>query len=221
LFSRSGPRLLPYLAINFVLPRLAGWLPRNDTTPEQTRLAPLCARYGIPSETVPDMNASEFRARLAASGADIIVTFHCDQILSAATIAALPQGGINVHAGLLPNHRGPTPTIHALLQDPPEFGITVHRLVARIDAGAILARQPLHLASATTALAAAQQLHDVAIPLLTAVLDALATGSVTEQAQAPSDYCGFPSAQQLRALARAGRRAASWSDAKRALRTPI
>jgi folate-dependent phosphoribosylglycinamide formyltransferase PurN len=220
LLGRSGPRLLPYLAANFVLPRAAGLLPRGDTSPERTKLAMLCARLGIPAATVADMNAPEFCARIAASGAEAIVTFHCDQILSAETIAAVPRGGVNVHAGLLPDHRGPVPTIHALLETPPRFGVTLHRLVPRIDAGTILAQASLDLPPRTSALAAARHLHEAAVPMLTEVLDALAAGTVTERSVEPGPYCGFPSPQQLRFLARAGHRAAGWGDIAEALATP-
>jgi methionyl-tRNA formyltransferase len=221
LLRRSGLRLVPYLLANFELPRLARWLPRQPATVEATPLLALCARLAVPAEIVADMNAPEFHARLAASGADIVVTFHCDQILSAATIACLPGGGINVHAGLLPDHRGPVPTIHALLADPPLFGVTVHRLVPQIDAGPILAQTRLDLPPGTSALEAAVRLHEAGVPLLLDVLDRLALGTATEQMTVLKPYCGFPSAAQLRAIARKGCRIASWRDVGRALRTPV
>lgn len=181
----------------------------------------LCARLGIPAEIVPDMNAPAFHDRLVSSGADILLTFHCDQILSAATIACLPQGGLNVHAGLLPDYRGPVPTIHALLADTPRFGVTIHRLVPRIDAGPVLAQAELDLPPQTTALDAAIRLHDAAVPLVIEVLDALMRGPVAETVREARPYCGFPTHAQLRQLARMGRHAASWRDAARALRTPV
>jgi methionyl-tRNA formyltransferase len=218
---RSGPRLLPYLTANFELPRIAGTLPHRAATVERTRMRPLCARLGVPVELVADMNDAAFHARLRASGADLLLSFHCDQILSAATIDCLPHGGWNVHAGLLPDQRGPVPTIHALLSDVPRFGVTIHRLVPRIDAGPILAQRTLDLPATTTALQAATRLHDAAIPLIVDLLDALAQGTLTETARAPEAYCGFPTPAQLRRLAAMGRRAASWRDLYRALRTPV
>jgi folate-dependent phosphoribosylglycinamide formyltransferase PurN len=228
LLGRSGARFLPYLAANFVLPRLAGLLrpalrrgAGAATEPERTPLAALCARLGVPASMVADMNAPAFHDRLRASGAEAIVTFHCDQILTAATIATLPRGGINVHAGLLPDHRGPVPTVHALLEDMPRFGVTVHRLVPRIDAGAVLAQRALDLPPSTTALHAARHLHEAAVPLLQEVLDRMAAGTLVEQPMVPGPYCGFPTHAQLRHLGRAGRRAAGWADLLEALRTPI
>lgn len=219
LLRRSGPRLLPYLLGNFVLPRLAPYRPAAP--PERTPLARLCRRLGLPCRAVPDGNAPAFRAALAASGAELIVTFHFDQILAPATIAAVPLGGINVHPGPLPAQRGPVPTLHALLEPAPRFAVTLHRLVARIDAGPILAQQTLPLPPDTTALEAARRLHLAALPLLAATLARLAAGDAPERTVAPLPYCGFPTAAELRRLAAAGRRVADRRDLWRALRLPV
>lgn len=221
LLKQSGPRLLPYMIANFSLPRIAGLLPLRRRTPETTPMAALCGARGIPVETVPDMNAAAFHDRLRACGADLILTFHCDQILTHQTIGCLPGGALNVHAGLLPDHRGPVPTIHALLADPARFGVTIHRIVPRIDAGPILAQQRLALPAHASALEAATALHTEAVLLVIDVLDAIAAGTVHEAVADPKPYCGFPTPAQLRSLARMGRRAASWRDLIRAMRTPV
>jgi methionyl-tRNA formyltransferase len=167
------------------------------------------------------MNSAAFHERLRASGADIVLTFHCDQILTQATIDCLRYGALNVHAGLLPDHRGPVPTIHALFDDHPRFGVTLHRLVPRIDAGPILAQQCVGLPSNISALEAATQLHAAAEPMLIGVLDAIDAGVAIETLVEALPYCGFPTPTQLRRLARAGRHVASWRDVVRALRTPV
>jgi folate-dependent phosphoribosylglycinamide formyltransferase PurN len=218
---QSGVWILPYLAANFLLPIVAGWFPWRAGPPEKTPMARLCAARGIPVATISDMNAASFHDRLRASGADILVTFHCDQILTAKTIACPPLGGLNVHAGLLPEHRGPVPTIHALLENPPAFGVTIHRLVPRIDAGEILARARLELPAGTSALAAARLAHEAAGPMLAEILDRLRDGRVCAHAQTPMPYRGFPTARQLRTLRKAGRSVAGWRDMSRALRTPV
>ena len=219
IIGRSGLRIIPYLLANFVLPHLGRifvWKPRE---PGQRLIAPLCAELGIPLSTEADMNGDAFRAKLRASGAEVLLTFHCDQILSAETIDCLAHGGLNVHAGLLPDHRGPVPTIHALLESPPRFGITIHRLVPKIDAGGILAQVPVEVPRGTSALSAARLLHQAALPLLDGLLadPALWREVLVE----PKRYCPFPSPLQMRALARLGHSAANWSDVVSALGTPI
>jgi methionyl-tRNA formyltransferase len=221
LLRHSGPRLLPYMIANFSLPRIAGLLPLRHHTALSTPMAQLSQAQGIPVETVPDMNATAFHDRLRNSGAEIILTFHCDQILTQATIDCLPHGALNVHAGMLPDHRGPVPTIHALLDDPPRFGVTVHRLVPRIDAGPILAQRSVVLPAGTSALEAATRLHADAVPLVIEVLDAIAAGTATETVVDPKPYCAFPTPAQLRQIGRMGRHAASWRDMLRGLATPV
>lgn len=219
LLGRSGPRLLPFLAANFVLPRLAGLVRRGPgATVETTGLRHLAARHGIPAETLADVNAARFHARLRALDVQAIVTFHFDQILSAATIAVAPRGGLNVHVGRLPEQRGPAPTLHALLESPPRFGVTLHRLVPRIDAGAMLARAEPALPPGIGAIAASAALHCAALPLLAEVLPGFVAGTAAETVLPEAPYRSFPSAAELR---RMGGRAGDWNDIARALRTPI
>lgn len=222
ILRRSGLAFLPYLATNFVLPRIAGRLRRKPPAgPAQTPMRRLCARHGIPAAVIGDMNDPAFHGRLRASGAELLVIFHCDQILDADTLAVLPGGGINVHAGLLPAHRGPVPTLHALLEQPARFGVTIHRVVPRIDAGPILAQASPELPAGVSGLEAAFLLHEAAVPMLMEVLARLATQTQPELDVPPGAYCGFPTRNQMRRLARSGNRAAGWRDIRRAWRTPI
>jgi len=219
LIRRSGWRIIPYLLANFVLPHLGRLFVRNPTDPGQKLIAPLCRELAIPLSTEADMNGAAFHTKLRASGAEAILTFHCDQILTAETIDCLPRGGINVHAGLLPDHRGPVPTIHALFESPPRFGITIHRLVPKIDAGGILAQEAVVLPAGTSALTAARLLHEAALPLLADLL--AAPDDWQERAVAAKPYCPFPTPAQLRAMHRLGHQAANWQDVRAALATPI
>lgn len=221
---RSGPRILPYLAVNFTVPRLAGLVRRPAADDAEASPLPVtCRRLGIPSLVVADVNGQAFVDALARSGADLLVTFHFDQILSAATIAVPRLGGINVHAGLLPHHRGPVPTIHALLDDPVRLGVTVHRLVPRIDAGAVLAQAPLPDEPGLSALSAASRLHQAALPLLDRILADLEAGrdAAAERPLPILPYRGFPTSAELGRLARQGRSPAGWSDLRDAWRLPV
>jgi methionyl-tRNA formyltransferase len=212
----SGPRFIPYLAANFIAPRICGAVWRLLRWPVGTSHVPLgeaCRRRGIDCLIVRDVNGPEWRAAMRRSGAELIVSFHFDQILNSESISAAPKGGVNVHAALLPRHRGPVPTLHALLDDIPVFGVTVHRLVLRIDAGAILAQTTLDLpAPRTTALAAARLLHQEAVGLLHQVMATLRHGDGEDWLPESLPYCGFPTAAQLHDLASRGRSAAGWSD---------
>ena len=210
---QSGPAILPYLTMNFTLPSVVGAIPgARPGDVDRMPLARACALHGIETVTVRDVNGSDFLARLRASGAELILSFHFDQILKAEAIAAVPRGGINVHAGLLPLHRGPVPTIHALLDDPVRLGVTIHRLVPKIDAGAALAQTEIADEPGLTAIGAAARLHEAALPLLERLLPEIAAGTEIETTLPTLPYRPFPTAAELARLRRKGRRLASAAD---------
>jgi methionyl-tRNA formyltransferase len=198
---RSGPRILPFLIANYGLPAL-----------RQGRLAAAAQAAGIPVRHIDDINAAGTAATIRAAAPDLLVTCHFDQILRPETIALAPRGGINVHPSLLPRHRGPVPTIWALAEEPPAWGVSVHRLAPRIDAGGILAQAAVELPSGISASAAARLLHLAALPLLDQAIAAIADGAPEPAPPALLPYCPFPASALLRDLARRGRRLVSPAD---------
>lgn len=219
---RSGPRFLPFLVVNFALPGLLGdlrgLLPGN-APPERTPLPRLCRRLGVPAILVDDVNGAEMHEALRRHGVDLIVSYHFDQIFNAATLAVPPRGGVNVHPSLLPRHRGPVPTLYAALETPPAFGVTVHRLVEAIDAGAILAQTEVALPDGISVLGAARLLHDEGLHLLGDVLEQIEAGQLAGRTVTPLPYCPFPSPALLREASRQGVALADWRDFVAALRT--
>ncbi len=189
--ARSGPRILPYLALGFGLPGGG------------RALAAAAARAGAGCMAIGDVNGPGFAAAFADSGAELIVTLHFDQILAPATIALAPRGGINLHPSLLPRHRGPVPAFWALLEG--GTGVSVHRLTPRIDAGEVLAQQAVALPPGLSALEASRRLHLAGLAPLRQVLASLADGEAPAGQTMPLlPYRGFPDAAALRAAARRG-----------------
>lgn len=223
--ARSGPAFLPYLAVNFGLPDLlapmAGLTQRLTGTadaPTATPLKALCAGLGIPTLVVNDVNGTDVTEALRRHAPDLIVAFHFDQIFSGPTLALARLGGLNVHPGLLPRHRGPVPTIHALAEDVPAFGVTVHRLAVEIDAGAILAQEMASLPHRTTASHASVVLHERGRALLDGVLAAVAESGIPQGERPPLlPYCPFPDRALLAGLRRRGRKLTDSADLRDAL----
>ncbi|MBX9934068.1 MAG: formyl transferase [Methylobacterium sp.] len=224
--TRSGPAFLPYLAVNFGLPDLlspaSGVIQRFFGTKEAVGATPLkglCAGLGIPTTVVNDVNGPEITSALEKAKPDLIVTFHFDQILSGTTLGRASLGGLNVHPGLLPHHRGPVPTIHALAENEPAFGVTIHRLAVAIDAGAILAQDRTELPEGTTATRASILLHEQGRVLLDAVLDTIAAeGAIPAGRQVEIlPYCPFPDRAFLADLRSRGRKLTDAADLRDAI----
>ena len=80
----------------------------------------------------------EIAARLNTLQPDLICLAGYPWILPATMLARARLGAINLHAALLPRHRGPLPLFWVYYHDDRETGVTVHRAVAEADAGEIL-----------------------------------------------------------------------------------
>jgi methionyl-tRNA formyltransferase len=80
--------------------------------------------------------------------ASLLAPFEPDLMISAGfpwrfppeVIALPPRGAVNVHPSLLPRHRGPHPIEWALRDGVAQTGVTLHRLGAEFDTGAILSQ---------------------------------------------------------------------------------
>jgi folate-dependent phosphoribosylglycinamide formyltransferase PurN len=206
---RSGPRFLPYLFVNFVLPSLAGR--------KRHGLTGIARAHGIALLDVEDVNGAACHAALAAARPDVVLSFHFDQIFTLETLALAPLGGVNIHPSLLPRHRGPIPTFWALQEGPGATGISIHRIAARIDGGDVLAQRAHALPPGVSASTAARLLHEAALPMIGDVLRALAEGMAEGTAAPPLPYCGFPNAAEIRAARRQGVRLVRWADWRAAL----
>lgn len=209
--ARSGPRILPWLFVEFAAPRL--WR-REGVGP----LGAAAFARGVPATTVASVNSAVIQGMLETLRPDVIVTCHFDQILSAETIATARLGGINLHPSLLPLHRGPMPCFWAAADGNNEFGVTVHRLATRIDAGAILAQRAVAAPAGASVSGMARSLHLAGAALLLQVLDEIADGRERGLETPLMPYRGFPTRAELASAAKKGVRLTGWADFRAARR---
>ncbi|MEL6635420.1 MAG: formyltransferase family protein [Bacteroidota bacterium] len=101
--------------------------------------------FGV--QLVPDVNAEAFRRGIAPGSFGICSGFN--QIFSAATLECF-RGVVNFHPSLLPYYRGPVPNYWCLQNGETQTGYTLHRMSARIDAGAILHQECLPIGAGDT-----------------------------------------------------------------------
>ena len=72
---------------------------------------------------------------------DLCVTAAFGQILSQEILDIPPLGNINVHASLLPRHRGAAPIAHAIMDGDEKAGVTTMFMDAGIDTGDMLLQE--------------------------------------------------------------------------------
>ncbi|MDZ4688414.1 MAG: methionyl-tRNA formyltransferase [Planctomycetaceae bacterium] len=158
----------------------------------QNPLKELAAGRAIPILQPVKIKTSESVAALRALNADLFVVAAYGQILSREILDMPRLGTINVHASLLPKHRGATPIHAAILHGDADAGITIIRLVPELDAGPMLGvvRTPVAADETTGALEA--RLADLAPTLTLDVIHGLEAGTIdaVEQDHAQATHAG-------------------------------
>ena len=88
-------------------------------------------------------------------GPDVLVVVAYGQIIPPSVLAIPKLGAINVHASLLPRHRGAAPVAHAILAGDHETGVTIMRMDEQLDHGPTLASRATAIGEREVAVAAA------------------------------------------------------------------
>lgn len=96
---------------------------------------------GIPVRQPESLSSAPEIAHIAALAPDLVVSAAYGRLIPASYLASAVRGGINLHPSLLPRWRGAAPIAWALIAGDRETGVTVHRLVERLDAGEIFAQE--------------------------------------------------------------------------------
>jgi methionyl-tRNA formyltransferase len=150
----------------------------RSTAPQPTPVKAAGQRLGIPiiqPETLRDPVAVE---QLAALQPDVGVVAAYGEILRKNVLAIPPLGYINIHPSLLPLHRGPAPVLGAILAGNTETGVSLIRLVSKMDAGPILAQRTVPLPPDARAGSLTEQLFHLGSAMLVETLAAYAAGNV-------------------------------------------
>lgn len=123
---------------------------------QPTPAAERAAVDGVETLKCEDVNAEPVLEQLKSLRADVGVVAAFGQKLSEPVRSAFREGCINLHASLLPKFRGASPISAAILAGEKKTGVTVFRLVDRMDAGPMLLKRETMIASTETT----SELHD-------------------------------------------------------------
>ena len=178
----------------------------------ENALSRIAAHLGVPLIRAWRVNDEHSRLSLAALQADAVVMASFDQIVGARALAIPRHGWLNIHPSLLPRYRGPEPVYWAIAEGAAETGITLHRAVPRVDAGAILAQATVPIEAHDNAGTLTRALVARGVELLPQAVDAL----LRDAAGAPPDMtqASYRTSVGHRCL----NRAASAVDAERMVR---
>ena len=121
--------------------------------------------------------AKAFIDDLAALDADLFVVMAYGQILPQRLIDLPRLACLNLHASLLPRHRGASPVQAAILAGDTETGITVMHIALELDAGDIVLAETTPILPGETGGQLHDRLADLAPVAMRRALDALLAGT--------------------------------------------
>jgi methionyl-tRNA formyltransferase len=132
--------------------------------------------HGIHVFQPESINTSESVEGLRAMQPDLLVVAAYGQILSKNVLSVPPQGGINVHASLLPKYRGAAPVAWAIYHGEKKTGVTIIRMSVQLDAGDMLLQEAVDIGPQETAGELEARLAVVGARLATSAVDMIAAG---------------------------------------------
>jgi methionyl-tRNA formyltransferase len=145
----------------------------------------------IPVFTPESVNTAEWIERITAMRPDLILSVYYRHMISSRILALPRLGAFNLHGSLLPKYRGRAPINWAVLHGEPRIGMTLHRMVRKADAGAIVDQEGVELGPRDTAEHAFRKVLPCARRVLGRQMDALLAGTAVETPQDESQATYF------------------------------
>ena len=183
---------------DFAVPSLEALIARGDTVvgvftqPDKPKgrgkkLTPPPVKVAAEAHGIPVFQPRRIRKDgledLKALAPDLCVTAAFGQILSQEILDIPRLGTINVHASLLPRHRGSAPIAWGILQGDKQAGITTMFTDKGIDTGDMLLRSAVDILPGETCGELTARLSKLGAQVLTDTLNALEAGALTRVPQ--------------------------------------
>jgi len=139
----------------------------------------------------PEKVTEDVRQQLAALNADIALVMAYGHILKDDFIATPRLGTLNLHTSILPKYRGASPIQTAIANGERETGVTLMRVVRKLDAGPLADVERVSIDRLDTARDVEAKLSAACVPLLARTLPKLAAGELTfvSQDEAQATFC--------------------------------
>jgi methionyl-tRNA formyltransferase len=152
----------------------------------------IAQEHSIPLLQPESINTPQGVQALVALRPDLLVVAAYGQILSRDVLAVPPQGGINVHASLLPRYRGAAPIAWAIYHGETRTGVTIIRMSVSLDAGDMLVQEAIEIGPDETAGEVEARLAPLGARLALQMIEQIQSGAVEGRKQDPSQVTKAP-----------------------------
>jgi methionyl-tRNA formyltransferase len=153
---------------------------RQPTPPP---VAAFARERSLPLFQPPSLKPPEAFARVREAGPDVIVVAAYGLILRREVLELPRLGCLNVHASLLPRHRGAAPVSAAILAGDAETGVCLMRMEVGLDTGPVLARLSTPIGPTDTTPTLTDRLAQLGRKVLDDTLPRWAAGEIVPEPQ--------------------------------------
>lgn len=151
--------------------------------PKPSAVKTAALELGLEVLTPDSPKQAGFVDQIRALDPDISVVVAYGHILRPEVLAVPELGSINVHASLLPELRGAAPINWAIARGHAKTGVTIMRMVAAMDAGAILFQVEEPILADETASELSVRLSEIGAEALVEALALLSASRIEEREQ--------------------------------------
>lgn len=155
-------------------------------------VADVARSAGIPVLTPPSPNLPEIAATLGPLEADLFLSVWYRRLLGPDLLRLPRIAALNLHGSLLPAYRGRAPVNWVLVNGERRTGVTLHHMIAEVDAGDIVAQVPIEIGPEDTALTLYQRVVKEGVDLLLEWYPAVLAGTAPRVPQDPARATLWP-----------------------------
>ncbi len=155
-------------------------------------VAAAAKKMGIPLFQPDRIKAEEAVEKIKGLEPDLIITAAYGQILPKALLEIPPLGAINVHASLLPRHRGGAPIHRAILEGDSKTGVSIMYMAEGLDSGDVIAKRATAISDDDNTGTLHDRLSEIGAALLLETLPAVLDRTNVRTPQDPSEVTVSP-----------------------------
>ncbi|MDP9088312.1 MAG: formyltransferase [Pseudomonadota bacterium] len=137
----------------------------------------LARDHGLNIVTPDSANTAEWIASGAAIRPDFVFSFYYRYMLDKAWLSLPRLGALNIHGSLLPKYRGRAPVHWAIIHGESSTGASLHYMVEKPDAGALVDQEAVPILENDTALEVSMKVAAAAETVLRRSLPRLIAGT--------------------------------------------
>jgi methionyl-tRNA formyltransferase len=150
---------------------------------EPSEVGAVAEKHQIPTLKPLKIRTWSFLSEVEEFDPDILLVAAYGRILPNSILDVPRIAPMNVHASLLPRHRGPAPIEGAILAGDAETGVTLMRIVERMDAGPMYFQRKLPIEPHDTQATLKEKLAELGASAALEAIDLAARGALVETPQ--------------------------------------